>query len=245
MRRRALIIPTVVLLGGACVWLALRSITPQPAYQGQSLRHWTKMMSYMTSDANDPMHNSYWVGDKPMLEIGPQAIPFLIKTLRKPDSRLNDLYGSVWPKLPGIIQKHLPEPCDRASMRDNAARALKLFGPQAAAAAPYLMAAMADSNKWVRSSAADALGAIGPGARAAVPVLIRYLRDPDPNMRLACLIGLNGAGCDSPEVLAEYERLLADKDPNTRAWAVLGLGQMTVNRRRQWKRLSAGCRMTR
>ncbi len=227
MRKRLRIIFAFLLIAvlGGVAWQVLRTSKPEPVYQGKPLNYWIKELDHNVSQSDG---FSYWVGEKPVLEIGPPAIPFLIATLKKKDSRLNDAYVSLYPKLPKWMRDHLSTPQKSAEMRANAAHGLKLFGPKAAVAVPDLMAALHDNDKWVRSAAANALGAIGPEAKMAVPALIRGLNDSDKNMALACLIGLNGAGQDSPEAEPALQHLLKDSDRNNRAWATMALGRMTV-----------------
>lgn len=195
----------------------------EPSYQGQRVSHWIKVLNNMTTDGQGM---SYWEGDHPILEIGPPAIPYLIKALRKKDTLANKAVVALWPKLPGSLQRKVPRPIPAALLRASAARGLGLFGPEAAVAAPDLIEALHDKDNWVRTAAANAFEQIGPRAKAAVPELINGLNDP--KMRLSCAIGLNGAGQESAEAVSAFHSLLSDPDNNVRCWAITGLGKTTV-----------------
>jgi adenylate cyclase len=58
-----------------------------------------------------------------------------------------------------------------------AAQYLGAFGPEALAAVPALIDALADENLWVRRGAVTALGKMGPAAEAAVPALTALQQD--------------------------------------------------------------------
>jgi HEAT repeat protein len=58
-------------------------------------------------------------------------------------------------------------------------------GPEAYAAVPEVMSALADSDARVRETAARVLGKFGPEARDAVPVLRQALTDNSPDVRKA------------------------------------------------------------
>ncbi len=72
-------------------------------------------------------------------------------------------------------------------VRLAAADTLETFGKQAEAAIPALVAALRDSNKFVRWSAARTLGRLSPRrAEEVVPGLMRLLDDrEDPSVRIA------------------------------------------------------------
>src|SRR5579872_7378714 len=93
-RSRILFAMTVIALLVVFASQVLRRSEPEPMYQGRSLTHWTKMLYHM---GTDPSGMSYWIGEQPIREIGPAAVPFLIKTLRTKDGGLNDIYVSLWP----------------------------------------------------------------------------------------------------------------------------------------------------
>lgn len=224
MRKRFRILLITLLVAGLGLIVWQSSDSPrEPSYQGQPVSHWIKVLNNMTTDERGM---SYFEGDHPILEIGPLAIPYLIKALRTKDSLANSGFVALWPKLPPSLKRKIPEPMLAARLRAYAARGLGLFGPDASVAVPDLIEALHDKDFWVRTAAAGAFEQIGPAAKAAVPELVKGLTDP--RMRLSCLIGLKGAGQESANALPVYQRLLSDPDSNIRCWAAIGLGQMTV-----------------
>jgi HEAT repeat protein len=215
----------LLLVATTAIVVVRQRAPPEPVYQGQPVSHWIKVLNNMLRDQQG---TSYFEGERPILEIGPPAIPYLINALRDSDSPSKDAYAVLWPKLPRRLQKWLPEPFPPATMRAYAARGLGLFGPDAAIAVPDLIDALHDNDEWVRHSAASALGDIGPKARAAVPALIKGLNDPDKNFRIGCVIGLRGAAQDAPEVLPVFKKLLSNPDSNLRSWTAMALGEIKV-----------------
>ena len=212
--------------GTATVVVRERALPAEPVYQGQRVSHWIKVLNSYTR--TDPFGMSYSEGEQPILEIGPPAIPYLLRALKDRDNPAKDAYAALWSRLPRRLQKVFPEPFSPARLRAYAARGLGLFGPDAAAAVPDLVEALHDKDEWVRSAAASALGDIGPKARVAVPALINGLNDPLNHVQTGCVIGLKGAAQDSPEVMPVFRKLLSDPDSNIRSWTAMALGGMTV-----------------
>lgn len=82
----------------------------------------------------------------------------------------------------------------------NIAGILGRIGPDASAAVPTLLAALANENSIIRLNAVRALGGIGPGARAALEGLKARLEDPDSGVRAAAKEALSAveAGVADP-----------------------------------------------
>ena len=206
-----------VIVASACVLLAAGTATvsvrqhalrAEPVYQGQPVSHWIKVLNDMTR--TDASGMSYFEGEQPILEIGPPAIPYLLRALKDRDTLTKEAGAALWRRLPRRLQKAFPRPFPPARLRAYAARGLGLLGPEAAAAVPDLIAALHDKDEWVRSAAAGALGGIGPEARAAVPALINGLNDAVNHVQVGCVIGLKGAAQDPPEVLPVFRKLLSE-----------------------------------
>jgi HEAT repeat protein len=99
---------------------------------------------------------------------------------------------------------------ERPGEKDYALQQLAQLGPDAAEAAPVLMAILKeDSLALNRYLAAEALRAIGPGAEEAVPDLIAALRDPDPIVIESAAEALEAIG--TPEALKALEALRKEK----------------------------------
>ena len=99
---------------------------------------------------------------------------------------------------------------ERTGEKDYALQQLAQLGPDAAEAAPVLMAILkADSLALNRYLAAEALRAIGPAAEDAVPDLIAALHDPDPIVIESAAEALEAIG--TPEALKAIEPLRKEK----------------------------------
>ena len=112
---------------------------------------------------------------------------------------------------------------ERARVRQGAARALGLIGPEAADAVPVLVAALADPDPLVRESAAEALGRLGPASASAIRPLVAAFADEDPYLGGAAAIALGRIGAGSVPVLAEA---LTDARENVRWSAAIALGRL-------------------
>jgi HEAT repeat protein len=87
-------------------------------------------------------------------------------------------------------------------VRRSAAEALRQLGPPARAAAPALIAALADRDKHLRRAALGALRAIRPWkARDAVGLLTASLEDPDGDVRLEAAGALGDLGPGAPDAV--------------------------------------------
>jgi HEAT repeat protein len=71
---------------------------------------------------------------------------------------------------------------ERAAVRQRAAAALALIGPEARSAAPALLTALKDDSAQVRAVAAKALGEVGADPHKVAPALCQALRDPAPQV---------------------------------------------------------------
>jgi CubicO group peptidase (beta-lactamase class C family) len=112
---------------------------------------------------------------------------------------------------------------DRARVRQGAARALGLIGPEAASALPVLTAALGDPEPLVRERAAEALGRLGPTSASAIPSLVAAFADEDPYLAGAAAVALGRIGAASVPALT---RALADPRDNVRWSAAVALGRI-------------------
>jgi HEAT repeat protein len=112
---------------------------------------------------------------------------------------------------------------EQARVRQGAARALGLIGPEAADAVPVLVAALADPDPLVRESAAEALGRLGPASASAIRPLVAAFADEDPYLGGAAAIALGRIGAGTVPALAEA---LTDARENVRWSAAIALGRL-------------------
>lgn len=155
------------------------------------------------------------------------AVRAAIDALKSPDRRLRHRAAVAlgWlgdaARSTGLASVRLAVPALIEAMRRDrdvedrveAMRALGIIGPEARAAVPALVAALAEADPGGRSWALWALRQLGPAAAAAVPALYELLHSaPDCAAELLC--ALVRVSPDPAEVLPiVVERLLRDDDP--------------------------------
>jgi HEAT repeat protein len=98
---------------------------------------------------------------------------------------------------------------ERPGEKDYALQQLAQLGPEAADAAPVLIAVLQDSLALNRYLAAEALRAVGPTAEKAVPALIAALHDTDPIVTESAAEALEAIG--TPPALKALEQHYRDK----------------------------------
>jgi len=145
----------------------------EPTVAGMPLRRWVAQAGFSGME-------------KQLAQVGPQAIPWLVKGLQAEDSRLHRVKVWMWKKLPASQRqkwsKHAP--IDGRTLRTQCAYGLRLFGPEAASAAPILIqVAGSDRDAFVRSVAMSALGEMAPQSPAALAALLKWLREGDSVLR--------------------------------------------------------------
>jgi HEAT repeat protein len=158
-----------------------------------------------------------------------RIVPVLVKWLGYKDEgvvRNQAADGATRPPPPGAGSetsdwKALVGP---AGVRENAAEALGLLGPRAAAAVPALVETLNDPSSQVCEQSAIALGKIGASAQPAVPLLIQILRSTgkDPNLRRAsgeAVASIDAKGESLVPVLVEILRGRNDEG----RWVAAGL----------------------
>lgn len=134
--------------------------------------------------------------------VGPEAIPWLIKGLDAKDSTIHKLKVEVWKLLPkrwrSKWRNH--EPINPRMLRISCARALGMFGPEAVAVVPELIAlAKADSSSDV--VAFTALAQMAPDSPKARAFLVTSLRDGDDAMKTKVASTFGDTGFTPPEAV--------------------------------------------
>ena len=130
--------------------------------------------------------DTYAAAVKALREMGPDAVPALVKGLKNPD----------------------------AKMREESARTLAFIGPDAKGAVEALIEALKDSEPPVRSNSAWALGEIGSAAVAAIPALIAALDDEEDSVRDFAIQALGAFGPAAADALPKL-KIIAKNDTNT------------------------------
>jgi HEAT repeat protein len=108
--------------------------------------------------------------------------------------------------------------------RRSAIDVLETLGPAGAPAAPSLVKALGDRDRFVRWSAARTLGKMAPAAaREAVPALAGLLHDADMGVRLAAAGALERYGPDARGAVPGLAQTLSARDAQTRLAALVAL----------------------
>jgi HEAT repeat protein len=109
---------------------------------------------------------------------------------------------------------------------------LESLGPAAAPAAPALVRALTDPDRFVRWAAARTLGKIAPAeAELVVPALARLLGDPDPDARLAAAAALERYGPAATTAIPALVGALNAQDPVFRLSAIRALRSIGLEAR--------------
>lgn len=171
-QRRTLLIATIMALVLVVCWL-LFSGPGEPTIQGVGLRRWAALQN--SSEL-----------EKGLAQIGPGAIPWLIKGTQAEDSIFFKGKLALWKKLsPGLRSKlRNYQPVEARQVRSQCTSALKRFGPEARQAVPQLIKlARKDSDSFVRNVAVFALGEIATDSPEALSALLAFLKDNDALLR--------------------------------------------------------------
>jgi HEAT repeat protein len=187
------------------------------------------------------------------------AAPTLDYTLRAdPDTAVANEAAVALAKIgrPGVPYLVAALEHERKAVRQRAAAALALAGPEARAAVPALLKALKDDSPQVRAVAARALGEVGGDPQsvapalclafgdvapevkqqaglalvslgeAAVPGLREALKSPVPALRRDAAQALGMIGSDARAAADDLARLLKDGDAQVRATAAGALAAM-------------------
>ena len=122
---------------------------------------------------------------KALRDMGPDAIPALVKGLKNPDAKI----------------------------REESARTLAFIGPDAKDAVPALIETLKDTEPLVRSDSAWALGEIGSAAHPAIPALIAAMDDEEDTVRDFAIQAVGAFGPAAADALPKL-RDIAKNDAN-------------------------------
>jgi len=191
-----------------CTFLLFKRGPENTSYHGKSLKDWAAL-----AYANDQEAIAV------IREIGPAALPGLLRLLQVQDSALRRNVRSLMPILSKewrqVVWKKLG-PANASATRSSAARCLGIIGPGAGAAVPGLVRALEDAHSQVRSESATALSKIG---KAALPAFLAALPEADVPLRRSLLYGLAEIGPDAEPALPLIVKELQHPDETIRSAA--------------------------
>lgn len=171
--------PPAIILG----WVVYFSIpAPEPVYQGKRLSYWLEALG----ETGDPYGTTGSLSTPEselacnvITNIGPEAIPALLRMMRKQDTPLKVKLLALAQKQHWIKIEHTGS--DELHFR--ARYAFGLLGPRAAIAVPELIKISVHTED---PKFDEVFGDIGPEARAAVPALLRGLASTNAEVRNSC-----------------------------------------------------------
>lgn len=208
-----LLVILVLLLAG----VGLMIFQKEPVYEGRPISEWIMQLTGGVGGTASAVASPVLpklVQQQP----GPEAVPYLRKTLRRGTTPLDRVYLAIFPKLPARISKKLPAPNPPrdAQLRYRSALILYYMGPAAQGAIPVLIRALHDEDVQVRRVAASVLGNLNSAAAKAAPGLMRLLGDQTVEVRRAALKALRAVDPDQTEVIFKCAEMLKDPDDGVR-----------------------------
>lgn len=158
---------------------------------------------------NDGQESLRLAAAEVLAKIGRPALPELISAMQDPKTGERSSDGAVRRAVAGIFEK---------------------IGPAAAPAAPALLAALSDSNRYVRLQVLDALKSIKPATPEALQTLLTVMQDTNvavSDSARETLLSLRM----NPEAIPLLTATLKDKDPARRILAAAMLQKIGASAR--------------
>jgi HEAT repeat protein len=226
-KRLILLLTLVIALLGVLAWVVFSPAEPQ--YEGKPLSFWLRgyadstwfMVQLQAGQLTNATLNfpspefaekDSLKTDAALQQIGPKAIPTLLRLLRAKDTRFKIKVARIAEKLPLIHYSYWP-----ALSRNHAGQhGFQVLGADASNAVPALIEIL-ESHISDDSETATAwsLGMVGPPARAAVPVLLRQLASGNSRVRDAAIVALTAIHAEPETVLPALVKELDNPNENS------------------------------
>src|SRR5262245_6033886 len=110
----------VLLVAALFCWLLVPS-KPEPVWKGKSLSEWTTQLHFFDGNAEI-------TADAAILNIGSQAVPYLVRDLRNKDNWYAARWIWLYAKLPPSLQRRFRKPVLPHELRYHATHGLELLG---------------------------------------------------------------------------------------------------------------------
>src|SRR2546422_5226473 len=176
-RRGWVLLGTAAALGSAILIVASRP--REPAFEGKSAEYWMLQLAARDSNARLAFR-----------QMGPAAVPALIKAVRKKDSPSQRMLTWAYPKAPAVLRRFLPKPYLADTLRSGAVSALYELGSNAAPAVPVLIKANLDAGFSNFDYAGLAHATLLNIGEAGVPQFIAVLRRGNAKSRAKAALHL-------------------------------------------------------
>jgi HEAT repeat protein len=181
---------------------------------------------------NDPTMEE--LAGKALREIGPPAVPALVKAMRDERFRVRfwatenlAVVSGFSGKVTQYYVQALRDPDRR--IRSLAASARGAFGANPVIGVPALARALHDKHIDVSTAAVITLGALGSSAKEAVPALIEIIKHGDKRLRERAINTLGAIGPKAEAAVPALVSLVRKRDPNLCGAAVMTLGRIGYN----------------
>jgi len=129
-----------------------------------------------------PGGNQWQAGMDELWAMGTNIVPHLAAEAVRPDSFLSRTYPALLNKLPANLRNRLPQPIDRAQLRQTAMNVISEFGPLAVRrAAPAVIAGLSETDDRHNNYAVRCLRWLLPDSASAVAILEQGLAGTKTN----------------------------------------------------------------
>jgi len=221
-KRRILLAVLVIALAGGVTWLLWPA--PEPVYGGKPLSYWLEGFdardSYLTYSSSNAVPTRAGANDA-LLQMGTNAIPFLLRMLQAPNPSFKD---RLW--LFAQKQHFVKIPYAPKHLNGNAYHAFCFLGPKACSAVPQLIEMLeGNDSATVQTAVPVIFGEIGPSAAAAVPVLVKKTAHTNLVVRADAIYALGQIHAESKLVVPALIKCLSDPEAMVRAQAAWALGK--------------------
>ncbi len=220
MKRRLLIAGIIIALGAAGWFVSHQRSYQRASYQGKHTREWVAELyaNYEPRGTNAAV--------AAFRAMGANAVPALRSLVKLRDPFYEKALLKHGRRLPARPRNYLfrkLKPGRNIEYRIGAIRALGIIGPDAKAALPELLNALADSDSRLRWLAAQTIALLGPEAIAA---LIPLTTNANVHLRHAAVYALGEARTNALPAAPSLIYSTMDTNESVRASAYYSLGRI-------------------
>jgi len=217
-----LAVVVLAVVAGGMGWLSLSFGPRDPVYKGKPLSYWLE--GYDSPGAanyppNHPNAPTYQEASEAVRALGTNAIPTLLRQLRRRDSKAKEAFMNLL-RRQHFIKVSPPSTTQYIEPLDG----FQDVGVGASNAVPQLVALFErDPSPVPQMSIPAILGDIGPAAEAAVPAMLRGMRHTNAVVRNNAIYALRSIKAEPKLVVPELIKSLKDPDILVRAQAIRAL----------------------
>jgi len=209
-------------LGAGIILLAVIFHSSEPSYQGMKLSE-----CLIAQDVSLPSYTEELdkKSEEAIRQMGPKAVPHLIKMLHAQDSIWLQWRIYLSWKLDWL---HLNAPPDASQLHWRGAVGIGILGPQAKAAIPDLLALLDDPDDEMRAQVIDLLDDVQLADEQMIPLLRKALADPSARVVVQALDSLGKRGSAARPAVPSITSLLNHPDHNVRHDAMQALQSLST-----------------